>query len=71
VNGVEMMLPELVESLSLIGGEFALSQKEGSNAPAAVLLRAAFGASAGRGRVTLSLHSGAAGDAAALVVSQS
>ena len=54
VNGVVMELPELIESLSLIGGQY---QIDGSNAaPAFVLLQRAYRESAGRGSVTLKLQ---------------
>lgn len=53
VNGVTMGLRELIESLSLIGGEYALATAE---APALDLLRAAYGASGGHGSITLQLQ---------------
>ena len=42
INGVQMTLQELVESLSLIGGQYGLGQGDAPPAPAAHLLRAAY-----------------------------
>lgn len=53
VNGVTMELRELIESLSLIGGEYAAATAE---TPALDLLRAAYSASGGRGSITLHLQ---------------
>ena len=53
VNGVPMGLRELIEILSLLGGEYAAATAE---APALDLLRAAYGACGGRGSITLQLH---------------
>jgi argininosuccinate synthase len=55
VNGVAMELEELIESLSLIGGQYGLSASTATPAPAAVLLQAAYRESAGRTSVTLRL----------------
>ena len=55
VNGVAMELPELIESLSLIGGQYHIDV---ANAPALVLLQAAYRASAGHGSATLKLQAG-------------
>jgi argininosuccinate synthase len=56
VNGVPMELPELIESLSLIGGQYHID--EANAAPALVLLQGAYRASAGAGSVTLRLRAG-------------
>ena len=53
VNGVAMELPELIESLSLIGGQYHVDDKNG--APALVLLQQAYRESAGNGSATLKL----------------
>lgn len=53
VNGVPLGLRELIEILSLIGGEYAAVTAE---APALDLLRAAYSACGGRGSITLQLH---------------
>lgn len=53
VNGVPLALRELIEILSLIGGEYAAATAE---APALDLLRAAYSACGGRGSITLQLH---------------
>lgn len=53
VNGVPLGLRELIEILSLIGGEYAAATAE---APALDLLRAAYSACGGRGSITLQLH---------------
>lgn len=53
VNGVPLGLRELIEILSLIGGEYAAPTAE---APALDLLRAAYSACGGRGSITLQLH---------------
>ena len=53
VNGVPMGLRELIEILSLIGGEYAPAT---ADAPALDLLRAAYSACGGRGSITLQLH---------------
>ena len=53
VNGVAMGLRELIESLSLIGGQYAAAT---ADAPALDLLRAAYGASGGRRSITLHLQ---------------
>ena len=55
VNGVSMELDELIESLSLIGGQYGLSASPELPAPAAILLQAAYRESAGRAAVTLRL----------------
>jgi argininosuccinate synthase len=56
VNGVTMGLRELIESVSLIGGQYAAGLLEVS--PALGLLQAAYRASGGRGAVTLQLQPG-------------
>ena len=56
VNGVAMELPELIESLSLIGGQYHID--DANAAPALVLLQGAYRASAGQGSVTLRLQAG-------------
>ena len=56
VNGVAMAPVELLESASLIGGQYSLGSADAVPAPAAVLLRAAYRASGGRGTVTLQLQ---------------
>jgi argininosuccinate synthase len=53
VNEVTMGLRELIEILSLIGGEYASAT---AAAPALDLLRAAYSASGGRGAITLQLR---------------
>jgi argininosuccinate synthase len=53
VNGVPLGLRELIEILSLIGGEYAPAT---ADAPALDLLRAAYGECGGRGSITLQLH---------------
>jgi argininosuccinate synthase len=42
INGVALPLPELIESLSLIGGEHGIGHAESANAPAALVLHAAY-----------------------------
>jgi argininosuccinate synthase len=56
VNGVAMELPELIESLSLIGGQYHIDDANAS--PALDLLQSAYRASAGQGSVTLRLQAG-------------
>lgn len=57
VNGVEMTLEELIESVSLIGGQYGFG--DGAvPAPAAVVLRAAYAASAGHGSAPVRLEQG-------------
>ena len=53
VNGVAMELPELIESLSLIGGQYHVDDENG--APALVLLQQAYRECAGDGAATLKL----------------
>ena len=53
VNDVPMELRELIEILSLIGGEYAPAS---ADTPALDLLRAAYSACGGRGSITLQLH---------------
>ena len=53
VNGVTMELRELIESLSLIGGEYAAAT---ADAPGLDVLRTAYSACGGRGAVTLHLQ---------------
>jgi argininosuccinate synthase len=60
VNGVALTLAELIESLSLIGGQHGIGHGELLPAPAAVLLRAGYAALPGAGgTVRLNLHKGA------------
>jgi hypothetical protein len=56
VNGVAMELPELIESLSLIGGQYHID--DANAAPALVLLQNAYRTSAGHASVTLKLRPG-------------
>jgi argininosuccinate synthase len=42
VNGVSLSLAELMESLSLIGGEHGIGHAEAANAPGALVLDAAY-----------------------------
>jgi argininosuccinate synthase len=53
VNGVPLGLRELIEILSLVGGEYAPAT---ADAPALDLLRAAYTECGGRGSITLQLH---------------
>lgn len=55
VNGVAMELDELIESLSLIGGQYGLSASPTLPSPAAMLLHAARRDTAGPATVTLRL----------------
>jgi argininosuccinate synthase len=59
VNSVSLEIPELIESLSLIGGRYGLGGDDPVPAPAMGLLQAAYAASGGRGSVTLLVQSGA------------
>jgi argininosuccinate synthase len=54
VNGVAMELPELIESLSLIGGQYHVDHENA--APALVLLQRAYRECAGNGAATLNFH---------------
>jgi len=63
VNGVPMALPELVECLSLIGGQYRLD--ESNHTPALTLLQSAYRLSHGHGSISLQLQAGS------LVVSSS
>lgn len=56
VNGVPMTLPELIESLSLIGGRYRGQQS--NDTPALTLLQNAYRECAGHGLVTLRLQPG-------------
>ena len=56
VNGVAMELPELIESLSLIGRQCHID--DSNPAPALLLLQGAYRESAGVGSVTLKLQAG-------------
>jgi argininosuccinate synthase len=58
VNGVSMGLPELIESLSLIGGRYGLCESAALPAPALELLQAAYAACGGHGSVTLLVRGG-------------
>jgi argininosuccinate synthase len=58
VNGVSMGLPELIESLSLIGGRYGLCDVAALPAPALELLQAAYAACGGHGSVTLLVRGG-------------
>ena len=60
INGVSMALQELIESLSLIGGQHGIGYAAAVVAPAADILRAAYAAAGGSsGTVRLTLHNGA------------
>jgi argininosuccinate synthase len=60
VNGVSMALQELIESLSLIGGQQGVGHGDAMPAPAAVILRAAYAAAGGaNGTASLKLQHGA------------
>jgi argininosuccinate synthase len=56
VNGVSMELPELIESLSLIGRQCHVD--DANPAPALLLLQSAYRESAGVGTITLTLQAG-------------
>ena len=56
VNGVPMALPELIECLSLIGGQYRL--QDSNNTPALTLLQRAYRVSHGHDSVSLHLQSG-------------
>ena len=56
VNGVVMALPELIESLSLLGGQYRMH--ESNKTPALTLLQGAYRVSKGQGSVTLQLQAG-------------
>jgi len=59
INGVPMALQELLESLSLIAGQHGIGHGDEVCAPAAVVLRAAYGALEGAdGVARVSLHQG-------------
>lgn len=59
VNGVSMALQELIESLSLIGGQQGIGHGDGPPAPAAVILRTAYAAAGGaNGTARLKLDRG-------------
>lgn len=59
INGVTMAVQELIESLSLIGGQQGIGYGEALPAPAAVILRAAYAAAGGaNGTSRLKLHKG-------------
>jgi hypothetical protein len=59
INGVAMSAQELIECLSLIGGQHGLGHGDPMPAPAALLLRAAFqAAGAGDGTVRLAVGAG-------------
>ena len=59
VNGVSMALQELIESLSLIGGQQGVGHGDAVPAPAAVILRAAYAAARwADGTARLKLHRG-------------
>jgi argininosuccinate synthase len=42
INGVTLALPELIESLSLLGGEHGIGHAESASAPGALVLDAAY-----------------------------
>jgi argininosuccinate synthase len=66
INGVALALTELIESLSLIGGQHGIGYGEALPAPAAVILRAAYAATRNSdSTVRLRLHHGACTLAAA------
>ena len=54
VNGVAMELPELIESLSLLGGQYHVDDENA--APALMLLQRAYRECGGIGAATLALH---------------
>jgi argininosuccinate synthase len=58
LNGVQMTLVELIESVSLIAGQYGLGHGERWPMPAAHVLRAAFAASRGRAAVRIALSPG-------------
>jgi argininosuccinate synthase len=59
INGVTMTPAELIESLSLIGGQFGLGFGEATPSPAAIILRAAFrDAASGNASVRVTLERG-------------
>ena len=58
VNGVSMGLPELIESLSLIGSRYGLGEGDPLPAPALELLQVAYSASGGNDSVTLLVRCG-------------
>ena len=59
VNDVPMALTELIESLSLIGGQHGIGHTDTPGAPAAVILRAAYASAPdSTGTVHLTLHRG-------------
>lgn len=43
INGVPMAMAELIESLSLLAGQYGLGHADATSSPAAVILRAAYG----------------------------
>ena len=60
VNGVSMTLQELIESLSLIGGQHGVGHGDAVPSPAAVILGTAYAAADGaNGTARLKLHQGA------------
>ena len=59
INGVAMAVQELIESLSLIGGQQGIGYGEDLPAPAAVILRAAYAVDGPNGTFRLKLHKGA------------
>ena len=65
VNGVSMALPELIESLSLIGGLRGIGYGDALPAPAAAILRAAYAAAGDSNSARLRLHAGACATLAA------
>jgi argininosuccinate synthase len=59
INGVQMTLPELIESLSLLGAQHGIGYGDPVPSPAALLLHAAYRAMpAAGGTVRLALHHG-------------
>ena len=59
VNGVQMALPDLIESLAVIAGLHGVSYSDDVPAPAATVLRAAYAsAPSSTATVRLSLHKG-------------
>lgn len=58
INGVAMVLPDLIESVSLIAGQFGVGSSFVTPMPAVVVLQAALRATGGDGIATIRLSSG-------------
>ena len=65
VNGVAMELPELIESLSLLGGQYHVDDENA--APALILLQRAYRECGGNGAATLKLQVGLKPDTTTVV----